>query len=300
MSESLTAFMAACQQRIDHTLDQQLPLINDSTRLREAMRYGLFSGGKRVRPVLVCAAGIAIAGGTPDAGQQRLLDRIGAALEAIHAYSLVHDDLPAMDDDDLRRGKPTCHIAFDEALAILAGDALQTFAYELVSHLPDLAAPVVLELVQLLARASGMSGMVLGQAIDLAAVNHQLDLTQLENMHQHKTGALIRASVLMGAVAMGASAAQREALERYAGAIGLAFQVQDDILDVIGDTATLGKQQGADAALNKPTYVSLLGLEAAVARAQALHQEALQALSGLGESADYLRQISAYIIQRSH
>lgn len=299
MSESLTAFMAACQQRIDHTLDQQLPLVNDSTCLREAMRYGLFSGGKRVRPVLVRAAGLAIAG-TLTAPQEIILDRIGAAMEAIHAYSLVHDDLPAMDDDDLRRGKPTCHIAFDEALAILAGDALQTFAFELISNLPELPPAVVVTLIQLLAKASGMSGMVLGQAIDLAAVNHRIDLAQLENMHRHKTGALIRASVLMGAVAMGADAKQLQALEQYAGAVGLSFQVQDDILDVIADTATLGKQQGADAALNKPTYVSLLGLTAAQDKAKALHEEALAALSEFATSADYLRQLSAYIIQRGH
>lgn len=300
MSESLTALMAACQQRIDHTLDQQLPLVNDSTRLREAMRYGLFSGGKRVRPVLVRAAGLAITGGTLNAQQDIILDRIGAALEAIHAYSLVHDDLPAMDDDDLRRGKPTCHIAFDEALAILAGDALQTFAFELISNLPELPPAVVVTLIQQLARASGMSGMVLGQAIDLAAVNHRIDLAQLENMHRHKTGALIRASVLMGAIAMGADAKQLAALEQYAAAIGLSFQVHDDILDVIADTATLGKQQGADAALNKPTYVSLLGLTAAQAKAKALHEEALAALSEFATSADYLRQISAYIIERGH
>jgi geranylgeranyl diphosphate synthase type II len=299
MSESLTAFMAACQQRIDLTLDQQLPLVNDSTRLREAMRYGLFSGGKRVRPVLVRAAGLAIAG-TLTAQQEIILDRIGAAMEAIHAYSLVHDDLPAMDDDDLRRGKPTCHIAFDEALAILAGDALQTFAFELISNLPELPPVVVVTLIQQLAKASGMSGMVVGQAIDLAAVNHQLDLAQLENMHRHKTGALIRASVVMGAVAMGADAKQLQALEHYAAAVGLSFQVQDDILDVIADTATLGKQQGADAALNKPTYVSLLGLTAAQHKAKALHEEALAALSEFATSADYLRQISAYIIQRGH
>lgn len=299
MSETLTAFMAACQQRIDSTLDQQLPLVNDSTRLREAMRYGLFSGGKRVRPVLVRAAGVAVAG-TLTASQEIILDRIGAAIEAIHAYSLVHDDLPAMDDDDLRRGKPTCHIAFDEAVAILAGDALQTFAFELISNLPELPPAVVVALIQQLARASGMSGMVLGQAIDLASVNHHINLAQLENMHRHKTGALIRASVLMGAVAMGADESQLNALAHYAAAIGLSFQVQDDILDVIADTATLGKQQGADAALNKPTYVSLLGLSAAQEKAKALHEEALAALSEFATSADYLRQISAYIIERGH
>lgn len=299
MSETLTAFMAACQQRIDSTLDQQLPLVNDSTRLREAMRYGLFSGGKRVRPVLVRAAGVAVAG-TLSASQEIILDRIGAAIEAIHAYSLVHDDLPAMDDDDLRRGKPTCHIAFDEAVAILAGDALQTFAFELISNLPELPPAVVVALIQQLARASGMSGMVLGQAIDLASVNHHINLAQLENMHRHKTGALIRASVLMGAVAMGADESQLNALAHYAAAIGLSFQVQDDILDVIADTATLGKQQGADAALNKPTYVSLLGLSAAQEKAKALHEEALAALSEFATSADYLRQISAYIIERGH
>jgi len=299
MIQPLAAFMADCHQRIDLALDQALPLVSDTTQLRDAMRYGLFSGGKRVRPILVRAGGLAVSDNLI-AQQQLWLDRIGCAMECVHAYSLVHDDLPAMDDDDLRRGKPTCHIAFDEAVAILAGDALQTLAFEIISDLPELAPERVVKLIRTLANASGMSGMVLGQAIDLASVDRQIELAQLENMHRHKTGALIRASVLMGAIACGATDEQLAALDRYALAIGLSFQVHDDILDVTADTATLGKQQGADAARNKPTYVSLLGLDAAQDKARALHQEALEALAGFGASADYLRQISAYIIERSH
>ena len=228
-----------------------------------------------------------------------LLNRVACALESLHSYSLVHDDLPAMDDDDLRRGKPTCHIAFNDATAILAGDALQTFAFELLSE-ADADAAVQLALVRQLAAASGARGMVLGQAIDLAAVDKRLDLEQLETMHRHKTGALIRASVSMGATAAGATHAQLTALDTYAAAVGLAFQVQDDILDVVADTETLGKQQGADIARNKPTYVALLGLEAARAKALELHQQALGALAGFGKSADHLRALSAYIIERGN
>jgi farnesyl diphosphate synthase/geranylgeranyl diphosphate synthase type II len=210
-----------------------------------------------------------------------------------------------MDDDDLRRGKPTCHIAFDEATAILAGDALQTFAFELLSDEPVNAThkidpDIQVSLIRQLAKASGVQGMVLGQAIDLAAVGKQINLPQLENMHRHKTGALIRASVSMGATALGATAAQLNALDSYAAAIGLAFQVQDDILDVTANTQTLGKQQGADIARNKPTYVALLGLESARAKAQELHQQALAALSGFDSNADYLRALSAYIIERGN
>ena len=205
-----------------------------------------------------------------------------------------------MDDDDLRRGKPTCHIAFDEATAILAGDALQTLAFELLSEAPHLDDACKITLLQQLTRASGVRGMVLGQAIDLAAVNHQLDLTQLETMHRHKTGALISASVAMGAIACGADEPRLHALDTYAAAIGLAFQVQDDILDVITDTATLGKQQGADIARNKPTYVSLLGLDNARAKARELHQQALAALTEFDQRAEPLRALSAYIIERSH
>jgi farnesyl diphosphate synthase/geranylgeranyl diphosphate synthase type II len=211
----------------------------------------------------------------------------------------VHDDLPAMDDDDLRRGKPTCHIAFTEASAILAGDGLQTLAFDLLTQ-TELPASTQIQLVRYLAAGSGAGGMVLGQAIDLAAVDHQLSLAQLETMHNHKTGALIRAAVAMGALSAGASAAQLAALDNYAAAIGLAFQVQDDILDVTADTATLGKQQGADIARNKPTYVSLLGLDSAKAKAAELHQQAQAALLDFGDSAVHLRQLARYIVERSN
>ena len=292
-------FALDCRRRVDTALEAHFPLSQDPTRLREAMRYSLFNGGKRVRPTLAYASAMAI---NSEASQLHtsLLDRITCALESLHSYSLVHDDLPAMDDDDLRRGKPTCHIAFNEATAILAGDALQTFAFELLSEAKDVAPHTQVSLIRELAQASGAKGMVLGQAIDLAAVDQTIDILQLETMHRYKTGALIRASVIMGAIAVDASNEQLAALDVYAAAIGLAFQVQDDILDVVADTHTLGKQQGADIARNKPTYVALLGLEGARAKAQELHQQALDALKGFDSGADYLRALSAYIIERGH
>jgi geranylgeranyl diphosphate synthase, type II len=277
-------FARNCHAQVDAALEQLLPLEQDPTQLREAMRYSLFNGGKRVRPTLVYASALAISANALNTHEE-LLNRVACALESLHSYSLVHDDLPAMDDDDLRRGKPTCHIAFNEATAILAGDALQTFAFELLSEAEVVDAKTQLALIRQLANASGVQGMVLGQAIDLAAVAKTIDLAQLENMHRHKTGALIRASVSMGATALGASAAQLNALETYAAAVGL---------------ETLGKQQGADIARNKPTYVALLGLEGARAKAQELHQQAIAALNSFGESADYLRALSAYIIERGN
>ncbi len=292
-------FVRASRERVDSALNHYLPLGQDPTQLREAMRYSLFNGGKRVRPTLAYASALAISADALNIHGE-LLNRVACALESLHSYSLVHDDLPAMDDDDLRRGKPTCHIAFNEATAILAGDALQTFAFELLSEAETVDAKIQIALIAQLAKASGVQGMVLGQAIDLAAVDKTIDLAQLEHMHRHKTGALIRASVSMGATALRASAEQLKALDIYAAAIGLAFQVQDDILDVIADTETLGKQQGADIARNKPTYVALLGLEGARAKAQELHQQAIAALNEFGESADYLRALSAYIIERGN
>jgi len=299
MSQDLAIFMAECRGRVEAALAHWLNSLTQPGQLREAMQYSLLNGGKRVRPLLVYASAQAV---SEQAAIEHAaaLDGAACALECIHAYSLVHDDLPAMDDDDLRRGQPTCHIAFGEASAILAGDALQTLAFEILSQLPDIAADTRIHLVQILTKAAGARGMVLGQNIDLAAVNHQLSLEQLEAMHGHKTGALICASLTLGACIAGASQAQHQALNTYAQAVGLAFQVQDDILDVTSDTATLGKQQGADIARNKPTYVSLLGLEAAQQKAKDLHQQALTALSGFGEAAEPLRQLSAYIVQRQH
>lgn len=303
VTHDFPAFSQQCREDVDAALDVFLlpgdHTLADPTDLRAAMRYSLFNGGKRVRPTLVYASALAInpaALGT----QKPLLNRVACALESLHSYSLVHDDLPAMDDDNLRRGKPTCHIAFNEATAILAGDALQTFAFELLSNLDTVDPLIQIALIRQLAHASGVHGMVLGQALDLAAVGQHINLAQLEAMHRHKTGALIRSSVSMGATALNATAAQLAALDTYAAAIGLAFQVQDDILDVTTDTQILGKQQGADLARNKPTYVALLGLDAARNKAQELHQQALAALEGFGTSAHYLRELSAYIIERKN
>lgn len=266
----------------------------DAARLLEAMKYSLLNGGKRVRPLLVYASAQACQANLNHA------DYAALAIEMVHAYSLVHDDLPAMDDDDLRRGQPTCHIAFDEACAILAGDALQSEAFSLLSAPIDGLQPAQqLSMVNTLAVASGLYGMAGGQSLDLEAVNQNVDLNYLENMHNHKTGALIKASVLLGAQCQASLDGQtKHALSQYADAIGLAFQVQDDILDVISDTQTLGKTQGADAALNKPTYVSLLGLDGAKLKAAQLHQAAMDALEPLGENAQALRQIADYIIKR--
>lgn len=294
---SFTLFLESHRLRVDEQLIAQLEHYPSHARLKEAMQYSLFNGGKRVRPIMVYAAADAI--GEINSGT----DHAAAAVEAIHAYSLIHDDLPAMDDDDLRRGKPTCHIAFDEATAILAGDALQTLAFDTLLNTPSnlLDRNVLFDMLKILGHASGANGMVAGQAIDLEATNQQLTIDELENMHRLKTGALITAAVQLGALSTGlAKPEQLVALAQYAEAIGLAFQVQDDILDVTADTATLGKQQGADAALSKPTYVSLLGLDASQKKAADLHEQALDALSGFDYRADHLRHLSAYIIKRRY
>ena len=264
------------------------------SRLHEAMRYSALAGGKRIRPILVYASGEALK--TPIAA----LDRIAVAVECVHAYSLVHDDLPAMDDDDLRRGIPTAHKAFDEATAILSGDALQAFAFEWLSEpIEGISASSQLRLIQGLSAAAGSRGMVGGQAIDLASVGQQLTEQQLEVMHAHKTGALINACVLLPSYCTETvTEQQRDSLTRYAAAIGLAFQVQDDILDVESDTATLGKQQGADIAANKPTYPSILGMDGAKQKLRELHQEAFGALDVFGSEADLLRDIARFIVQR--
>ena len=259
------------------------------------MRYSVMDGGKRIRPTLVYAGGQA-AGATLQS-----LDRAACAIELIHAYSLIHDDLPAMDDDDLRRGKPSCHRAFGEATAILAGDALQSLAFQVLA---DDAGNMVgettrLRMIKTLALAAGSRGMAGGQAIDLAATGQQLNIAELEDMHIHKTGALIRASVVLGALCgSGPGQTDTEKLDHYAKCIGLAFQIRDDILDVEGETATLGKNTGMDKRLDKTTYPSLIGLETARQRAAELHSEALESLSGFDSSADPLRWISSYIIER--
>lgn len=288
--------MADCRERLETALLHWLPAAaTHPARLHEAMRYAVLDGGKRIRPTLVYAGGHAL-GASP-----ACLDAPACAVELMHAYSLVHDDLPAMDDDDLRRNKPSCHRAFDEATAILAGDALQSLAFHVLAHArqDDLDAATRLLMLDRLALAAGSRGMAGGQAIDLAATGRQLNIAELEDMHIHKTGALVRASVLLGAHCAGhASAAQLDSLDHYAKCIGLAFQIRDDILDVEGETHMLGKHTGMDLQREKSTYPALMGLEAARQRARELHGEAVNSLSGFGERADPLRWISAYIIER--
>ena len=264
------------------------------TKLHAAMRYALLGGGKRVRPLLVYAAG-ALFGADP-----RVLARAAAAVEMIHAYSLVHDDMPCMDDDELRRGKPTVHVAYDEATALLVGDALQSQAFLVLSEAAEgVPADRLVGMLRLLAHASGSAGMCGGQAIDLDSVGLSLTLEQLEQMHQLKTGALLRASVLLGAMAgKELTEAETAALHTYSRAIGLAFQVVDDVLDATADSATLGKTAGKDAADNKPTYVSILGLEASRALAQQLRLDAHKALEPFGEKALRLRELADLIVQR--
>ncbi|MCK5903491.1 MAG: (2E,6E)-farnesyl diphosphate synthase [Cocleimonas sp.] len=283
------------QHRIETVLHHHLP---DDTLapslLHHAMRYSALSGGKRVRPLLVYATGECFK------VDKTSLDAPAAAIEFIHAYSLIHDDLPSMDDDHLRRGKATAHIAFDEATAILSGDALQTLAFQVLSTpLQTISTKNQLKIINLLAKTAGSLGMVGGQVIDLSSTGQKLTEKQLENMHLHKTGALIRASVMMGAYcAEDLSMAQEQALERYAHCIGLAFQVRDDILDIESDTETLGKQQGADIAANKATYPAILGMEAAQEKARLLYESAYDALSCFGNEADLLRKIADFIVTR--
>jgi farnesyl diphosphate synthase len=287
--------MAACQARLERTLDHWLPAAaTHPARLHEAMRYAVLDGGKRIRPTLVYAGGMAA--GAAQAG----LDAPACAVELIHAYSLVHDDLPAMDDDDLRRGKPSCHRAFGEATAVLAGDALQSLAFQVLAQDDrETGAAVRLGMIRRLALASGSRGMAGGQAIDLAATGQQLNIAELEDMHIHKTGALIRASVVLGALCgNNVDSAQLGRLDHYAKCIGLAFQIRDDILDVEGETETLGKHTGMDQHREKSTYPALIGLDAARQRARELHEDAMDSLTGFEESADPLRWISAYIIDR--
>jgi farnesyl diphosphate synthase len=285
------------QARIEQVLDRCLALPDSGTaRLRDGMRYSVLGGGKRLRPILVYTTGEAL--GAP----LEHLDVPAAAVELVHVYSLVHDDLPAMDDDDLRRGRPTCHRAFDEATAILVGDALQALAFDVLAHDDSggVHAAARLEMIRILAHASGTSGMAGGQAIDLASVGHNLTPEGVENMHQRKTGALIQCSVLLGATAAGLQAGPKlEALRRFGANIGLAFQIQDDILDVEGETAVIGKSAGADVARNKPTYPSTIGLPAARARARELCDGAIEALAPLGSSAAALVELARFVVNRS-
>ncbi len=284
---------ADCNAYLATLLDQRHA---EAAHLNRAMHYALVLGGKRIRPFLTLQIGRLC--GAPE----ELLWRAAAALECIHAYSLVHDDLPAMDNDVLRRGQPTCHIAFDEATAILAGDALQALAFELLSKADAaIAANQQLAMIQCLAVASGDQGMCGGQALDLAATGQQLDEQQLQQVHQHKTGALIRAAAQLGVLA-GSQSAQPyfQQFDQFTAALGLAFQVQDDILDVIGNTETLGKTQGSDAAAAKATYVQLLGLAGAQAKVSELHQKALHALATIPYNTEILEQFADYLLTRDH
>lgn len=293
---SFDVTVRALQARSETALDRWLPPATlPPTLLHEAMRYSVLGGGKRVRPLLVYFAGEAVG------AELEALDAPAVAVELIHAYSLVHDDLPAMDNDDLRRGRPTCHRVFGEAMAILAGDALQAHALHVITQASagGLTAAQRLAMIDALAGASGSLGMAGGQALDLAAVGRRITLEELENMHLHKTGALIRASVRLGALA---SASVTEVtlarLDDYARCIGLAFQVQDDILDIEGATETIGKPQGSDAARNKPTYPNLLGLEGAKAVAERLYKDAIGAIEILGAQGENLRAMADYIVRR--
>ena len=282
------------QARFETVLEQRLPTAETEPRaLHRAMRYATLGGGKRFRPVLVYAAGLAL-----DVPQQRL-DPVAAAIEMIHAYSLVHDDLPAMDDDDLRRGRPTCHRAFGEATAILAGDALQALAFEvLAAELPP--EPAGLLVIREVAQACGSAGMAGGQALDLAAVGTRLERGALETMHRLKTGALIRAAVSTPALLAGADPATRRHLAQYGDCVGLAFQVHDDILDVTGSSEKTGKKTLADAALDKPTFPSILGLDASRRTAQELRDRALAHLAEIPGDTSVLGWLADYVIRRDH
>jgi len=300
VTDPFTSFLHRCRNQNLPTLEPITPAAehfprNSLATLFEAGAYSLKLGGKRIRPTLCYAAARAL-----DMPNESGLDHVASALEMIHTYSLIHDDLPAMDDDDLRRGKPSLHKAYDEATAILVGDGLQARAFELLADAPGLSAEQKIVMVKVLAQAAGLRGMVGGQFIDIQATNSDMSLAELQAMHALKTGALIRASLALGGIAAGASAQQLQALDEYGTHIGLAFQVVDDILDVEGDTQTLGKTQGKDGAANKPTYVKLLGLDGAKVEAKRLLEQALKALEGFGESADLLRDLAAYIITRNH
>jgi len=301
------AWARARRAEVEAALDAWVPA-DAVADLGQAMRYAVLDGGKRLRPLLVFAAAQSVAAGSAPAAVNAAALRAACAVELIHAYSLVHDDLPCMDNDVLRRGKPTVHVRFGEAQALLAGDALQALAFELLT--PDdgsLDAEVQARLCGLLARAAGHAGMAGGQAIDLASVGRTLDAAVLRDMHRRKTGALLAASVCMGAAAAGLSpqSATWQALGAYGEALGLAFQIVDDVLDVTADAATLGKTAGKDAAANKPTYVALLGLEGARAEALVLHRHALDALSQLqrvhaGADVAALAALADAVVRRDH
>ncbi|GLT17326.1 (2E,6E)-farnesyl diphosphate synthase [Vibrio zhanjiangensis] len=294
MHEALTSLQKRNNQQLEYWLSQ---FPHSGQTLIEAMHYGLVLGGKRARPFLVYITGQMLGCQLDD------LDTPACAVECIHAYSLIHDDLPAMDNDALRRGLPTCHIKFDEATAILTGDALQTMAFSILSDgkLSSEAEQNRIKMIKVLAQASGANGMCLGQALDIEAEGRRISLEELETIHHNKTGALLKCAVRLGALAAGSKSDDiLPQLDQYADAIGLAFQVQDDILDVIGDTDTLGKPQGSDQALKKSTYPALLGLDGAVNKADTLLTEALQALETIPYNTKLLEEFARYVIERKN
>jgi len=293
LNPNLEALILRAEQALDHRLP---PADQSPADLHRAMRYAVLGGGKRLRPLLVYAAAQALGEDGPQ------LDAAACAVELIHAYSLVHDDLPAMDDDALRRGRPTCHIVFGEAMAILAGDALQALAFEILAEdtTRQTSPETGMAMLRTLGRACGAEGMAGGQALDLAAVGQPLTLAQLEHMHACKTGALIRASVQLGALAAGGDADVLPALDEYASAVGLAFQVRDDILDVEGESTVIGKTAGKDAAAGKPTFPSIIGLDASRARLTELTGIALRAIAPLGERGALLEELARYAAERAN
>jgi farnesyl diphosphate synthase len=294
MSNDFTTWAVSRQSAFEDVLREVLPQATHvPQKLHQAMRYAVLDGGKRVRPLLAFAAG-ELAG-----ADMARVNIAAAAVELIHAYSLVHDDMPCMDDDVLRRGKPTCHVQYDEATALLVGDSLQTLAFQLLSeHRLCDDVGLQLKMIKLLATASGSRGMAGGQAIDLESVGKSLSLPELENMHIHKTGALIRAAILLGAQCGTVTPEQLAGLDHFGRCVGLAFQVVDDVLDAEADSATLGKTAGKDAEQGKPTYVTLLGVSAAREMAQRLHEEAIDTLAQFGASAHRLRELADFIVLR--
>jgi len=290
--------LLAWQERMERALERRLPGADQvPARLHEAIRYSVLGGGKRIRPALVFATARTLGLSEDD------VEAAACAIELVHVYSLVHDDLPAMDDDDLRRGRPTCHKAYDEATAVLVGDALQPLAFQLLARDPALPSdPAIrLKLIDLLAEASGTFGMAGGQAIDLSVEGRggDIDIAEVEAMHERKTGALIRVSVMMAAACVPTLApGMRERLQRFSADIGLAFQIQDDLLDVLGDVSTLGKATGADQARAKPTHPAVIGIPASQERVQRLHRQALDALTPFGVHADPLRLLAAWLLAR--
>jgi len=294
MGQDFGTWMQGVQLDVERALENYLPAASAvPAKLHEAMRYTALGGGKRVRPLLAYASG-ALFGGDAQA-----LARVASAVEMIHVYSLVHDDMPCMDDDDLRRGKPTVHVAYDEATALLVGDALQAQAFQTLADIDTVPPARLVQMLRLLAEAAGSAGMCGGQAIDLDSVGLSLTRDELERMHQLKTGAMLRVSVILGALCgKDLTSTELEALKAYSKAIGLAFQVVDDVLDATADSATLGKTAGKDAADNKPTYVSILGLDQSKELAEQLRREAHEALAPFGEQAQRLRELADLIVQR--